>query len=79
MASIKILSGEKQEPPSSLKFDKHKCASNLPMLEAIQIWNRCEVLLEIKMEIWNIDDRIIKDKNHRKRAQAEKISTRLVE
>jgi hypothetical protein len=48
-------------------------------MKALTEWSWCEVKLTIRMEIWNIDDRIIKDKSHRKRPQAEKVIMTTIE
>lgn len=38
----------------------------------LQIYENCEVELELVLQIWNTDDRTIKDEDHRQRPDTEK-------
>lgn len=37
---------------------------------AIQYYTNCSVDLQLTLQIWNVDDRIMRDKDHRQRAMA---------
>lgn len=45
--------------------------NNHPEERALQIYKSCNVDLELRLQIWNVDDRIIKDKDHRRRPQSQ--------
>lgn len=46
--------------------------SSTPIYEdVLQIYESCLVDFELSLQIWNIDDRIMKDRDHRKRPNME--------
>ena len=42
-----------------------------PRKAVFQLYQECEVCIDIILEVWNVDDRVLRDKNHRARASSE--------
>lgn len=74
-ALLESSSAMDEDAPSERTEEKHYFDGNLPphcskldtAADSYLTFEECNVSLDLELQVWNIDERVIKDKNHNQR------------
>lgn len=79
LARIKILQyGKRFEMCDCCDHQEYESKDLKLELDALKIYQGFTVELQVILQVWNLDDRVLKDKDHSKRAQFEKVTLKTV-